>query len=1096
MTKWHAFLPGLAVALCMSLNLCVKTFADPEEQTPNPLAKEFAREHLEFFEKNVRPLLVNRCHECHGEEEGEREAGLRLDSRKEMLAGGQSGPTIVPGKPEQSLLIEAIHYGDTFEMPPDSKLSEQEIATLTKWIRIGAPWSADIDTNKNAEQKAVADSQEEARYWCWNPIQQQSPPEVKNRDWPLGDVDRFILRALEDRDLSPAPPANPYHWIRRVSFDLTGLPPTPEEVDAFINDSSTEARERVVDRLLASPRFGEHWARYWMDLVRYGETKAFAQDYAMPFIYRYRDYLIRAYNEDVPYDKFIMEALAGDLLETPRLNPSNLSNESVMGPGFIYLTDGHHGPADIHADEARVFDTIIDTTSKAFTALTLSCCRCHDHKFDELTASDYYSLYGVLASSRLDYANAVSPEKLQQSEAQLKQQKELIQNELFRSLRQQIDALDLTDRAKLSKEWQTLLYSKEKLATSHPLYPMATIVSAADESQRKQLWNHLASAPAESVRDEVPESLAFEHWFPSGTAFANTPLKAGTFVLAPDGETIINTFIGGSVAAGEFSSRFAGSFKSPTFVLPEKISLRVKGRQGHVRLYVQHYEMVGHGPTTTELDIAINNDQWHWVEFDTRLWKGKRGYLELLHNGREMRFFAKQQHMAIHQDDSYLACNQVLLSQAPEVEKTTTYSAAWNIYGKPPADLATAGAFFRDQLLQLLTRWESGILQSDEQDILESLCTAEGPLATTIRPESALGSLVQTYRQTVRGIPTPFYVRSMTDGHGEDEPIYIRGNPHVMNRTATPRHFLEAIDGEAFTGSGSGRKEWAAALVDRNNPLVSRVEVNRIWYRLFGRGIVKTVDNFGEKGDAPSHPELLDYLAADFMKNDWSRKSMIRKLVLSNTYQMSTKGSAAATEIDPDNIFLQHMKVRRIPAEAIRDAILATSGSLNDQMYGPSVPVNLNQTQPSRARPDKSGPLDGDGRRTVYQEMRRNYLPPLLLVFDLPQAAVSAGQRGVTNVPAQSLALLNDPFVVEQAGLWANKVLQDKQHSTEDRIHSIHHAAFSRPATDREIDRSKRMLSALAQEHQLDEKEVTENEQVWKDFCHMMLNRKEFIFLQ
>ena len=515
-----------------------------------------------------------------------------------------------------------------------------------------------------------------------------------------------------------------------------------------------------------------------------------------------------------------------------------------------------------------------------------------------------------------------------------------------------------------------------------------------------------------------------------------------------------------------------------------------------MRLYVQHYEMVGLGPTTTELDIAINNDQWHWVEFDTRLWKGKRGYLELLHNGHEMRFIAKQQHIAIHQDDSYLACDQVLLSQAPEAEETATYSATWHIRGEPPADLATAGAFFRDQLLQLLTRWESEILQSDEQDILESLCTAEGPLATAIQSDRSLNALVQAYRETARGAPTPFYVRSMTDGHGEDEPIYIRGNPDAMSRTATPRHFLEAIDGEAFTGSGSGRKEWAAALVDRDNPLVSRVEVNRIWYRLFGRGIVETVDNFGEKGAAPSHPELLDYLAIDFMKNGWSRKSMIRKLVLSNTYQMSTKGSAAAAEIDPDNIFLQHMNVRRIPAEAIRDAILATSGSLNDQMYGPSVPVNLNQTQPSRARPDKSGPLDGDARRTVYQEMRRNYLPPLLLVFDLPQAAVAAGQRGVTNVPAQSLALLNDPFVVEQAGLWANRILQDKQRSTEDRIHSIHHTAFSRPATDREIDRSKRMLSALAQEHQLDEKETAINEQIWKDFCHMMFNRKEFIFLQ
>jgi hypothetical protein len=1096
MTKWHSCWSSLAVAILALVFIGVCERSAAEEQSVKHPAEEVSTSDIEFFEKEIRPLLTKRCHECHGDQKEEPEAGLRLDSRERIITGGESGPAIVPGKPAESLLIESIHYGNTYEMPPDSKLPAQEIAALIKWVRMGAPWPSEIDQETTSAQQTFPIEQRQASHWCWKPLQNELPPQVNHAEWPRTNIDRFILHALEDQRLSPAPEADRSHWIRRVTFDLTGLPPTIEQVHKFLEDTSPEAYERVVDRLLASPRFGEHWARYWMDLVRYGETKAFAQDYSIPFIYRYRDYLIRAYNEDVPYDTFIMEALAGDLLETPRLNPSDQSNESVIGPGFFYFTDGHHGPADIHADEARVFDTIIDTTSKTFLGLTLACCRCHDHKFDALTASDYYSLYGVLASSRLDYANTVSSNKLQQFQAQLDQQKERIENELFRSLRQQLDGLDLANQAELSQAWQTLLSPKEKLGPSHPLYPLRAILTAADESQRQQRWSQLANEPATPIRVEIPEGLAFEHWFPSGRAFAKTLVKPGTFVLAPEGEKMITTFIGASIAAGEFSSRFAGSLKSPTFILPEKISLRVKGRRGRIRLYVQHYEMVGHGPTTTDLDIAINKDPWHWVEFDTRLWKGKRGYLEILHNGDEMKFFAKQQHMAIHQDDGYLACNQILLSEAPAAQPTNPYSAAWKIHGDPPADLATAGEFFRSQLLQLLTRWESGILQLDEQDILESLFAAEGPLATTIQPGSSLDSLVQEYRHTARSVPMPFYVRSMADGDGEDEPIYIRGNPAAMSQVATPRHFLEAVDGEAFTGSGSGRREWATALIDPNNPLVSRVEVNRIWYRLFGRGLVETVDNFGKKGTPPSHPELVDYLANQFIRDGWSRKSLLRKLVLSSTYRMSTKGSLRAAAIDPDNVLLQHMNVRRITAESIRDAILATSGSLKHQMYGPAVPVNLNQTQPSRARPDKSGPLDGDGRRTVYQEMRRNYLPPLLLVFDLPQAAVSIGQRGVTNVPAQSLALLNDPFVVQQASFWAKNLLQDKNHSLEDRIDLIHQTAFARPATTQEIDRSRQLLTTLAKEHQIGDQEASDHEEVWKDFCHMMFNRKEFIFLQ
>ena len=416
MTKRHLLAPLLATTLCL-------TFPLLSRGTDDGGFASFSQSDLSFFEKKIRPLLVERCHTCHSKKADTIEAGLRLDSRQAMIAGGETGPAIVPGNPEKSLLIESIHYGGTYEMPPDSKLPEEEINLLSQWIKLGAPWPAEAADAEVDVTEHFSLQQRKKDHWCWQPLKSSSPPAVQDTLWPREFIDRFILGRLEQEGLKPATEANRNQWLRRVTFDLTGLPPTLDEIDHFLADRTPVAYERVVERLLASPRFGEHWARYWMDLIRYGETKAFAQDYSAPFVFRYRDYLIRAYNADVAYDQFIREALAGDLLEKPRLDPLDGGNESVMGPGFVYLTDGHHGPADIHADEARVFDTIIDTTSKAFLALTLSCCRCHDHKFDALSMQDYYSLYGVLASSRIDFANTVSHEKCMQVKKDLQQKK-------------------------------------------------------------------------------------------------------------------------------------------------------------------------------------------------------------------------------------------------------------------------------------------------------------------------------------------------------------------------------------------------------------------------------------------------------------------------------------------------------------------------------------------------------------------------------------------------------------------------------------------------------------------------------------------------
>ena len=462
-----------------------------------------------------------------------------------------------------------------------------------------------------------------------------------------------------------------------------------------------------------------------------------------------------------------------------------------------------------------------------------------------------------------------------------------------------------------------------------------------------------------------------------------------------------------------------------------------------------------------------------------------------------MQFVSRKQHQWKHEEDAYLAVRAIVAEEAAEkLPETNLGISAWNIEGPPPETVQETAEFFLHRVRQLLDRWENQTIDYGGEQILAALFATGGPWEARADRDTAVGKAVDEYRTLAQSIPRPIYARSLAEGPGEDEPIHIRGNPAAPSGEGAIRHFLDAIEPEPFTESGSGRRSWAESAVSTGAPLTARVEVNRIWYRLFGRGIVESVDNFGVKGVEPSHPQLLDRLAAEFVRSGWSRKEIIRRLVLSSTYRMATQGSNRAWEIDPANILLQHANVRRLPAEAIRDAVLAVSGSLNHTMYGIPIPINLHQTPPSRALPLKSGPLDGHGRRTVYQEMRRNYLPPLLLAFDLPQAAVSLGKRGVTNVPAQSLAMLNDPFIIQEAKRWAEQLTELDLPSAEDRIDHIHRLAFSRPATKEEISLAKQMLGYGNGEIHTEDATAYPSQEAWQNFCHLMLNRKEFIFVR
>jgi hypothetical protein len=1022
----------------------------------------------EFFERKIRPIFVEHCYKCHSVDAEKLRGELLLDSRWGWQKGGESGAVILPGNPDESLLISALQY-DKFEMPPKAKLPTHVIADFYEWIKMGAPDPRE-KKDRVAKKEAAFDIGERKDWWSLKPLREVPVPEVTNADWARSDYDRFLLAELEKKGWNPSKPAERTSWLRRVTYDLTGLPPSVEEVKKFLSDEKDGAHQRVVDRLLGSDHFGEQWARHWMDLVRYAETKAFEADYPMPNVYQYRDYLIRAFNSDLPYDRFVKEGIAGDLLEA-RLNPETEINESVIGPGYLYLTDGQHGPPDIHADEARIFDDMIDVVGKTFLSQTIACARCHDHKFDAITTKDYYSLYGVMASSRIDYADINSPKKQKVERRRLRSQKLKIRGLLAGVLAKQTENVAEDLRAvrdgKISGQTQKRLAAALEKKPNGLARVLASLLGAKNDEALRKTWKELVDQ--KEVQHETLGGLGradFGEWQAAGRSFELAPRPPGDFIVAVEGDKAVTTFVGGRPAAGHLSSRFAGALRSPTFRLAgDSVRVRVKGKNVRVSLYVRHYELVGRGPTTGGTTKVINTDRWQTVSFGTRLWVGEPAYIEVQHNGGEVKF---DWSTGKHVDGAYAVVESAVNNTA--LPGLSDGRLAWGISGTGPTNRDELLDFLTGRIDSLAESWRNSEMTMEQNDLLVGLFEA-GIVEFNLTASEELKKAVETYRAMQKELPVPTYVRSLSDGPGADEPVYIRGSHKNLSKEPNPRHFLDGLNGEPFKTKGSGRLEWAEALVSKDNPLTPRVMVNRVWHHLFGRGLVASVDDFGHMGDTPSHPELLDFMASKFVREGWSVKRLIRELVLSSAYRMSSEASQAALEEDPNNIYIQRMAVRRLQAEGVRDTLLAVSGRLDSKLYGPSLRG------------------DGGNRRSVYIQLRRRYMPEFLMTFDLPNSTEPFGRRNITAGPAQSLAMMNGPEFWRAAEEWAKRISASGDTSFAGRMNLLHLQAFGRAATARELEWGRSLLL----DYGVDESSVGRDH--WKQICHTMLNRKELIYV-
>jgi mono/diheme cytochrome c family protein len=974
----------------------------------------------QFFEAKIRPLLAEHCFSCHSARAKKLKADLYLDSRAGALKGGESGPAIVPGSPQTSRLIEAVNYKNVdLQMPPKDKLTDAQIADLTAWVKMGAPWGQVSRASPVARVEAFDLQKRKATHWAWQPVKVQTPPPVRETTWPRNPIDQFILAKLEAAGVQHAPPADPRTLLRRLYFDLIGLAPSPEELDAFLHDSSPDAYEKVVDRLLASPRFGERWGRHWLDLVRYSETMGHEFDYAISNAWRYRDYVIRAFNQDVPYNQFVTEHVAGDLLKNPRRAPDG-TNQSVIGTGFWFLGEGTHSPVDLRQWQADTFDNRIDVFGKTFLGLTVACARCHDHKFDAISTADYYSMYGYLKGLRYTQT-AINDRAIASSVSGLQEVKDKLRRTIADDL---------------------LTHLEEP--TSLPALAQPDHVAATTEI------------------DLAPPHLP--GWRTDGAAFTIT--QPGDFLVGDDQHPIASLLTTTVAHSALISRKLEGALRSPTFTLDKRyLHVRAAGDAVRMNLVVDNFVII-RDPIYGSLKQTIKHDKPAWLTIDLKMWQGHQAYLEFEDHS------VPDPSMTSAPTNGWLVLERAILSDQAH----------------PPA--AQKPGERAPLLRSTVEQWRDAdpITDPAQQRALAATLEQLTPTPTTT-------SLLRDYRTLEKSIPAPVYALAASDGQAPDEHIFIRGNPKTLG-PITPRRLLEALSTSAglrthdsALRTRNSRLTLAAQLTDPANPLTARVMANRVWHHLFGRGIVPSVDNFGALGEKPSHPELLDYLATDFVQHNWSIKHLIRTIVLTSTYQQSStqdssglSASKAALSTQDSSLFARQ-STRRLEAEIIRDHLLDVAGQLDLTMGGPSVKIHLTPFMEGRGRPGVSGPLDGAGRRSIYVEIRRNFLSPMLLAFDTPAPFNTMGRRTISNVPAQALILMNDPFVHHEADLWAQRILADNSLTTQEaRITRMYLTAFSRPPTPQE-------LSTV--EHFLDQ----QRQDPWPNLAHALINTKEFIYI-
>jgi hypothetical protein len=1061
----------------------------------------------EFFEKQVRPLLAERCLKCHGDKKPK--GGLRLTSRAAVLKGGATGPAVVAGKPDGSLLVQAIRYADTPRMPPKGKLNDHDVAVLEKWVRLGLPWPEAGARVVNSGGGTFHITEEQRRFWSFQPVQTVTAPAVKSTRWPRSDLDRFILAALEAKGLRPAPPADKRTLLRRATFDLTGLPPTPAEVDAFLKDTSPDAFRRVVDRLLASPAYGERWGRHWLDLVRYTDsfdTRGLGGEGDCAHAWRYRDWVVNALNRDLPYDRFVTDQIAGDLLP----GPGGLNPDGVIATGFLAIGNWGGGDADKEKLLTDVADDQVDAVSRTFLGLTVACARCHDHKFDPISTRDYYGLAGIFFSTHIlpnVGPKTAGPPMLNvplASPAELARRaehaKRLAEGDKYRKAAA-ARAYAAFARAQLGQTAQYLVaaweqqrqagQSVEVFAASRGLraYALRQWVDYIGLGEYRLMtkavrdvggkagvdgWRGAPDCPSLVVNtndNEVsiltfklpPRSVAVHPGPSNGVAVAwRSPITGKVRV---SGKVADADPVGGDGIAWLIDHRTAGSRRqlaAGAFPNGGRQSFeRGSGAKALQDIDVQSGDRIellvlpkaNYGYDTTVVELTITEVG------GGRVWDLRGDVVADLHQGGKGN---------PHSDRQGNAAVWHFLDMADSRRTPRAPNA-----GLADWDRAVAGG-------------DRAAVEQAAKEIARHFTTADARSPFWINrredekylPAEARAALAKldAELEALKKAPLPpmQFANAAQEGGVPGSPhagvhdvrVHLRGRYDRLGELV-PRHFPEVLAGarQRPITSGSGRLELAHWLTRPDNPLTARVMVNRIWQHHFGEGLVRTPSNFGKLGRPPTHPELLDWLARQFVQSGWSVKQMHRLLMLSAAYRQASEAAPETLRADPDNRLFGRMNRRRLEAEAIRDNVLAVSGRLDTKRGGPAVR-------------DFAAP-----RRTLYLMTIRSDRSGFRPLFDSADSTALVDTRTVSTVAPQALILLNNPFMLAQTKALARRVLAEAKDDRA-RVEHAYHLLYARPPLAEEVKIGLNFLGRAGR-----------GEAGWEAYCQVLLCANEFIYI-
>lgn len=899
----------------------------------------------DYFEKHVRPLLIERCYECHSAEK-KIKGGLSLDSREGWAKGGDTGPAIQPGDTAKSLLLEAVRYANRdLQMPPKQALSPQEQAVLEEWVRMGAP---DPRTEPATSQKQVGLSVEKGRqFWSYTPPRLPELPAVQHAAWPRTAIDRFLLANMEQAGVAPAPEASPETLARRLYLNLSGLPPTNEQLAAFLKDAAQDrsgALARLTDSLLESRRFGETWGRHWLDVARFAESSGGGRTLLFKDSWRYRDYVIDSVNADVPFNQFIREQLAGDLL--PAESPSD-RRRNLTATAFLALGATNYEEQDKQQLRFDIIDEQLETLGRAFLGQTIGCARCHDHKFDPIPQRDYYALAGVLASTRTleNYTDNVARWISTPLPAEDAREAEILNRErVLASVRKELDAA----KAELAEASKSVTAATAQ--PGKPVEPSQLAGIVLDDSEAKVVgaWKHSAH-----VRSFI-----------------------GKGYLSDDNKE-----------KGEKTITFTPAI-----------------------------------PKTAKYEVRL--------AYTHAAGRAKNVRINLLHADGEDTIFVDQ-------------------TEAPPID------GRFVSLGKFRFEQDGAG------YVMISNEGSNGFVTVDALQLLEE-DAQPAPRAETALPGQDARKKVRELEASLKKLSQqgPFRDTAMAvrdEEHIGDTQLRIRGVERQKG-DSVPRGFLQVAlttRQEPLPPDASGRRELAEWIASPSNPLTARVQVNRVWGWLFGSGIVRTVDNFGTTGEAPSHPELLDYLAIRFQEEGWSLKKLVREIVLSRAWQTEVRPSPTA---DPENRLFSHANRRRLSAEQIRDSILSVSGKLDLKEGGPNIggagEIDANT---SAAQNVEYSYVYSDMRRSVYTPAFRNKRLELFEVFDFGNINQSMSQRNTSTVAPQALYLLNHPFVVENAAAAAERSLNSPLED-EARLSNAYMEVLGRRPSLKEVQIARRFL--------------------------------------